>query len=196
MVRFVAEQESVSVEETAASVDSAASSPSKAGNTEHPKKVEYKEDRQQHSEAREQQNDAPRVYTATEPKESDLVEKEKQQEDTQKEPERDMDRRIPWRACRPWLPKCDGGSLPGDRTCRIFSPGFSQPMMSQDSCERDFESVGRRFKSCRAYHNLPRNPCSSQTPCRFPQDHHCVVFVPMMAFNPVRQWNRSVFHRP
>lgn len=84
MVRFVAQEESVPVEETPASIDSAASAPSVAGKPDQHKKAETQEKKEQ-SETREKLNDSARMYVESESKVSDREEKETKKDEPQQE---------------------------------------------------------------------------------------------------------------
>lgn len=84
MVRVVAQEESVPVEETPASVDSAASAPSKAGRPEHRKKAESQEKNEQR-EARERQIEPAQLYTESERKEPETQDKESKKDETPRE---------------------------------------------------------------------------------------------------------------
>jgi periplasmic protein TonB len=67
MVRFVAQEECVPLEETPASVDSAASSPSVAGTPERDKNKRQDDKPEKQEEVPQQQSDAPRVVASNEP---------------------------------------------------------------------------------------------------------------------------------
>jgi protein TonB len=70
MVRFVADEESVPVEETPASVDSAASAPSVAGKPDQNQKVDNPDKKEQHLEAKEQEVIEQEKKKESDPKET------------------------------------------------------------------------------------------------------------------------------
>lgn len=85
MVRVVAQEESVPVEETPASIDSAASAPSKAGKPDHHKKAENQKKNEQQREARERQIDSTRLHTESERQEPEPQDKESKKDETPRE---------------------------------------------------------------------------------------------------------------